>query len=41
MREEIVDYLESNFYDNEGFFILEYLVDNEFVFWSNYINYML
>ena len=34
MREEIVDYLESNPYDNEGFPLLEHLADNEFASWS-------
>ena len=40
MREEIVDYLESNPYDNEGFPLLEHLADNEFASWSNYTNHM-
>ncbi len=40
MREEIVHYLESNPYVNEGFPLLEHLADNEFATWSNYTNRM-
>ena len=40
IRKEIVEYLERNPYDSDGFPLLEHLTDNEFASWTNYIEYM-
>ena len=40
IRKEIVEYLERNPYDRDGFPLLEHLADNEFATWTDYIEYM-
>ncbi|CAH3129763.1 unnamed protein product, partial [Pocillopora meandrina] len=40
MRKEIVEYLKSNPYDNDGFLLLEHLADDEFACWDDYITLM-
>ena len=41
MREEIVDYLQNNPVDNDGFPLLQHLVDSEFPSWQEYLQYMV
>ena len=40
MHEEIVDYLQNKPVDNDGFPLLQHLVDSEFPSWQEYLQYM-
>ena len=40
MRDEIVDYLQNNPVDNDGFPLLQHLIDSEFPSWQEYLQYM-
>ena len=40
MREEIVDYLQNNPVDNDGFPLLQHLVDSQFLSLQEYLQYM-